>query len=65
MRKIIGYDLKKDDYIGFKSIAEASRWIVDCNKSSNEKAAYSAIYRCCNRKIGSAYGYIWDYDKIA
>jgi hypothetical protein len=65
MRKIVGYDLKEDDYIGFKSIAEASRWIVSHNKSPNEKAAYTTIYRCCNKIHHTAYGYIWDYDEVA
>ena len=61
MRKIVGYDIAKNDYVGFKSIAEASKYV---NKKHfySDKAVYISIYKCCNGIIHSAYGYIWRYD---
>lgn len=41
----------------FSSLNEASKSV----NAKSEVSARSCIYKCCNNKLNSAYGYLWKY----
>ena len=54
------YDLSNKFLQEFKSMSEATKWLITKDLTSNPKAN-SNISACCNGKAKSAYGYIWKY----
>ena len=54
------YDLSNKFLQEFKSMTEATKWLITKDLTSNPKAN-SNISACCNGKVKSAYGYIWKY----
>lgn len=47
----------------FKSVGEASRWVVNNLeiKTKNPKSAKVSILNCCNGKSDCVYGHVWKY----
>ena len=54
------YDLSNKFIQEFKSMAEATQWLIMKGLTSNLKVK-SNIGACCKGKANSAYGYIWKY----
>lgn len=58
---IVQYDLEKNKIRSFESFYEACEVInINGNKNSTKKN----IHACCNGKRKTAYGFIWEYEKV-
>ena len=57
---ILQFDNQLNYIQTFYSSTEAVTWLINNNLAKN-KGARNHIIDCCNKKIKSAYGYIWRY----
>jgi hypothetical protein len=62
-KPVIAYDKKTGEKkLQFKSLKNASKWLLDSGKTK-DKTCITGIIKSCKNKIPSYLGYVWEYVK--